>query len=226
MYVSSKDMIADLGTRRVDDLNLVGPNSTWINGYDWMREEKVKFPTKSFNEINLEKEELLSLQKENLLKYNQDLMERNEEKVVYTISNQQSKVPLEVQECYQFSNYLLDPNKRRFKTVIRIFAFVLRFTRNVRTKMKVKPTINQGNIKMITLSEEEIRAYQAYYFKKATAEVKKFVKPSSYQKISTEKDGVLYYSGRILSTNSINAVNEMSSVMKDLSKTTFQVPMV
>ena len=226
MYVSSKDMIADLGTRRVDALNLVGPNSTWINGYDWMREEKVKFPTKSFNEINLEKEELLSLQKENLLKYNQDLMERNEEKIVYTISNQHSKVPLEVQECYQFSNYLLDPNKRRFKTIIRIFAFVLRFIRNVRTKTKVKPTINQGNIKMITLSEEEIRASQAYYFKKATAEVKKFVKPSSYQKISTEKDGVLYYSGRILSTNSINAVNEMSSVMKDLSKTTFQVPIV
>ena len=55
MYVSSKDMIEDLGTRRVDDLNLVGPNSTWINRYDWMRKEKVKFPAKSFNGINLEK---------------------------------------------------------------------------------------------------------------------------------------------------------------------------
>ena len=153
-------------------------------------------------------------------------MDRNVEKVVYTISSQHSKVPLEVQECYQFSNYLLDPNKRRFKTVIRIFAFVLRFIRNVQTKTKVKATINQGNIKMVTLSEEETRASQAYYFKKATAEVKKFVKPSSYQKKSTEKNGVLYYSGRILSTNSINAVNEMSSVMKDLSRTTFQVSMV
>ena len=34
MYVSSKDMIADLGTPQVDDINLVGPESAWINGHD------------------------------------------------------------------------------------------------------------------------------------------------------------------------------------------------
>ena len=49
------------------------------------------------------------------------------------------------------------------------------------------------------------------------------VKRSNYQKISVEKDKVLYYTGRILSTSNIKAAGEMSSVIKDLSATTFQV---
>ena len=72
MYVSSKDMIADLGTRRVDDIKLVGPESTWINGYDWMKSDINNFSAKSLSEINLGNEEMVSLQKENILKYNQE----------------------------------------------------------------------------------------------------------------------------------------------------------
>ena len=226
MYVSSKDMIADLGTRRVDDIKLIGPESTWINGYDWMKADVNNFPAKSLSEINLGNEEMISLQNENILKYNQEEV-NVEEKSVYTIISGTNKLPKEVQECYQFSNYLLDPNKRQFKTVIRIFGFVLKFINNVRERLK-KNLVNSNhqNIGMITLSEEEINASQLYFFKKATAEVKKFVKPSNYQNISVEKDNVLYYTGRILPTSNIDAVGEMSSIMKDLSATTFQVPLV
>ena len=228
MYVSSKDMIADLGTRRVNDINLVDPDSTWINGYDWMKVDVINFPTKSFEEISLGKEELMSLQTENLLKYNQVITD-NEEKSVYAINYQlKSQVPKEVQECYQFSKYLLDPNKRRFKTVIRIIGFVFKFINNVQERLKgnLVNSSNYQNIKMVTLSEEEIKASRLYFFKKATAEVKKFVKLSNYQKISVEKNEVLYYTGRILSTSNINSACEMSSTMKDLSATTFQVPLV
>ena len=77
---------------------------------------------------------------------------------------------------------------------------------------------------MVTLSEEEIKASQLYFLKKATAEIKKFVKWSNYQKISAENDKVLYYTGRILSTSNIEAAGEMPSVLKDLSATTIQVP--
>ena len=228
MYVSSKDMIADLGTRRVNDINLVDPDSTWINGYDWMKVDVINFPTKSFEEISLGKEELMSLQTENLLKYNQVITD-NEEKSVYAINYQlKSQVPKEVQECYQFSKYLLDPNKRRFKTVIRIIGFVFKFINNVQERLKgnLVNSSNYQNIKMVTLSEEEIKASRLYFFKKAAAEVKKFVKLSNYQKISVEKNEVLYYTGRILSTSNINSACEMSSTMKDLSATTFQVPLV
>ena len=171
-------MIADLGTCRVDDINLVGPELMWINGHDWMKADVINFPAKSFNEISLGNEELISLQKENLLKYNQEET-NNEEKFVYTINSElKSKVPKEVQECYQFSNYLLDPNKRRFKTVIRVTGFVLKFINNVQERLKgnLINSSNHQNIQMVTLYEEEIKASQLYFFKKATGEIKKFVK--------------------------------------------------
>ena len=47
MFVSGEDMIAYFKTRRVDDLNLVDKDSTWINCYDWMRKDQKCFPGKS-----------------------------------------------------------------------------------------------------------------------------------------------------------------------------------
>ena len=57
-------------------------------------------------------------------------------------------------------------------------------------------------------------------------EVKKFAKPSQYEKISTEAKGILYYNGRILPTDGISAACEMTAVMKDLASTTFCVPVI
>ena len=34
MFVRSEDMIADIGTRHVSDLDVVGKESVWINGFD------------------------------------------------------------------------------------------------------------------------------------------------------------------------------------------------
>ena len=65
-----------------------------------------------------------------------------------------------------------------------------------------------------------------YYFRKATQEVKQFQEKRSYEMISTEKDEILYYSGRILGTQSITCTTEMSKVMTDLCETTFCVPLV
>ena len=66
-------MIEDLGTRRVNDLRLVDQNSTWINGFDWMRKDDKEFPIKSLDQIRLSREELAAIQTENLLKYNMDV---------------------------------------------------------------------------------------------------------------------------------------------------------
>ena len=61
---------------------------------------------------------------------------------------------------------------------------------------------------------------------KATSEVKEFVKENEYQKISFQKDGILYYKGIILATEKINATCEMSTVIKDLCTNTFLVPAI
>ena len=231
-------MIADLGTRRVDDLRLVDQNSTWINGFDWMRKDNKEFPIKSLDQIRLSREELAAIQVENVLKHNLDVtdIQNSDENNVYTADKQQlyynesinvyqqKIIPHEVTECYKFSSYLLDPNKHRFRTVVRIMAFVLKFIKLVKTKSPQK--FQNNDVNSITLSDEEILAAKEYFFRKATLEVKRFIKPTQYQKISIERDGILYYSGRILPTDNIKITGEMSTVMKDLAADTFCVPII
>ena len=60
--------------------------------------------------------------------------------------------------------------------------------------------------KIILFTENELKEAENYFFKKAPLEVKKFAKPSQYEKIFTEANGILYYSGRILPAEGINAV--------------------
>ena len=47
-----------------------------------------------------------------------------------------------------------------------------------------------------------------------------------YRKFSQEKNGILRYTGRILPTGELCAVNPMTSAMKDLASTTFCVPVI
>ena len=37
IFVKSEDMITDIGTRRVSDLDVVGKDSVWINGFGWIK---------------------------------------------------------------------------------------------------------------------------------------------------------------------------------------------
>ena len=51
---------------------------------------------------------------------------------------------------------------------------------------------------VICLSDEDIAQALNYFFKKCTLEVRHFVDKKVYEKISEEKDEILYYKGRIL----------------------------
>ena len=137
---------------------------------------------------------------------------------------QQKIIPHEVTECYKFSSYLLDPNKHRFRTLVKIMAFVLKFIKLVKTKSPQK--FQNKDVNSITLSDEEIMAAKEYFFRKETVEVKRFIKPTQYQKISIKRDGILYYSVIILPTDNIKITGEMSAAMKDLSADTFCVPII
>ena len=109
---------------------------------------------------------------------------------------------------------MVDPNKARFKKVVRIFGFLPRFIKKVQKKSKTyQPSNGQKTSYLCILSDEDITVSENYFFKKETSE---FVKENEYQKISFQKDGILYYKGRILATEKINATCEMSTVMKDL----------
>ena len=64
-----------------------------------------------------------------------------------------------------------------------------------------------------------------YFFRKATHEIKHFLKPREYRNLSTEIEGILYYSNRILPSDEHSVTPQLSDVMLDLSSTTFCVPL-
>ena len=143
MFVRNVDMIADIGTRRVSDLDVVVKDSAYINGFGWMKEDKASFPAKTIDEIKLNSEEISTLENEILRKYSSgkvELLMANKVNKSYLITDVyeanavdsfQTKIPSKVLECYKFSKSVVDPNKARFKKVVRIFAFVLRFIKKL-----------------------------------------------------------------------------------------------
>ena len=65
-YVQSKDMVADLGTRKGASIADISSSSTWRNGLDWMKEDKSRFPVKNVDEIRLKGRELETVKSESL----------------------------------------------------------------------------------------------------------------------------------------------------------------
>ena len=76
------------------------------------------------------------------------------------------------------------------------------------------------------LSQHQIQRSENYFYQKATQEVKEFPKPSKYEKMSSEKDKMLYYTGQILSNQDIQHTGNPIDVMLDLSLTSFFVPII
>ena len=153
--------------------------------------------------------------------------------IAQRLVNAFTTIPADVQRHYEYSEYLLDPNKFRYERVIRIMALVIRYINNLKASRKQKRTlvsIYDGFFEKespLILTEREISDARCYYFRKATAEIKHFSKLSEYETISKEENGILYYTGRILPTEKILDVREqMTDAMKDLSATTFCVPLI
>ena len=56
-------MFADVGTRLVTNLNEVKQDSVWINGFDWMIQDKSSVPAKMIDDIKLNHGKMSALQK-------------------------------------------------------------------------------------------------------------------------------------------------------------------
>lgn len=214
-------MIADLGTKRGVSLKDVDKNSRWCNGYDWMRYEISQFPCKSIKDITLTNSQQEEIRKESPFDFD-------------GLSYVQRKIPDEVFKRRAFSNYIINPNKYRFKTVIRILAIVIKFVFNVRKSIisrrqsplqsiKKKPITTKSTLLLL---DDDIRKAEKYFFRKAGLEIQHFLPRKQYEKFTKEKDGILYYTGRILPTEEITIVGKMTEAMKDLSASTFCVPVV
>ena len=267
-YVKSGDMIADIGTRKGVTLQDIDSSSQWINGYDWMKQDKSKFPVKSVEDLKLDAQSVAELQKEYSKGDAGDLVWLDIiENKVKAVSHQSKTIRKHLADRYHFSSYTIDPNKFRFRKSVRVLALVKLFCRKLREKCKksqIPPTQDaeqnvasnhlsrlpssfRGETYLVTggrsykvsknvsiqctpglvvcLTDADVNRALDYYYRKATAEIKNFVRKSQYQNISTEKDGILFYKGRILPSQTIAGRKRMSDVMIDLSDSTFCVPL-
>ena len=136
MFVRNENMFDDIGTKPATYLNKVKQDFVWINGFDWMMQDKTSFPAKMTDDIRFNHEKLSVLRKENLLKCSSEMTEGltwnqidksyilNDVWKSNDVDNDQRKTPNEVLEWNKFSKYLVRPN-RKFKKMVTIFAFVL-----------------------------------------------------------------------------------------------------
>ena len=254
-YIESSKNMADLGTRKGATLEDVGESSEWMKGQSWTRLPPDELPIKSVSEIKLSEDE------EKL--YNDECLVLDEKWINQQLSSEYSQTyvaqPIEldsVAKRYQFSQYIVDPNRFRLRKVIRIVALVYLFIRKLQMKTKGKTTVMSSSLKpvpssfknnddtylvtkgnnsfpfkctdglTVTMTDEILQLALDYYFKKGTAEIKHFLPKTSYRKISEEKDGVLLYSGRILPSQQFGGSKCLSDVCVDLTAGTFCVPLI
>ena len=113
-------MPTDLGTRKGVRVADVSNGSVWQEGYPWMRMDIEKFPIKTYLEIKQACKEA-SEQSNEIVKKSINAVCHN------------SHIMVNLEESakrYEFSHYVIDPNKFRFQKVIRVLALVYRFVRN------------------------------------------------------------------------------------------------
>jgi phage terminase large subunit-like protein len=75
----------------------------------------------------------------------------------------------------------------------------------------------------VTITAADMADAADYFFRKATKEVKRFTKTAEYKHCSSEREGILYFSGRLLDSGRVKAMEE---VMFDLSPVSFCKPIV
>ena len=249
-YVQSKNMIADIGTRKGAKMKDVGPDSEWINGKPWMSMNECDFSLKMVDEVSLSQVEMNEISKESI---NLELINKSTNSSHLVLDNYMSigMDSGEVEKRYAYSKYVIDPNKFRLRKVLRILALVIKFVRKLRRITISKTqysfeipksfscegsqylvTTGKSDVmrcdpgKVICLSNEDIKAALAYFFLKATAEVKKLVSTQKYRDVTSEINGILYYNSRILPSEKFGDPIGLSDVAFDLISSTFCVPVV
>ena len=169
-------------------------------------------------------------------------------------SDFESNFGARVKERLAFSKYLIDPNRHSFNRVVRIFAIVLKcakiwYAQNARTGRESKVisrfssdvVVNEKATKLVVehksvsakpdlqnfvmLTDAEVQHSLNYFFQKGSDEVKSFVHPKQYKNISVERNGILYFTGRV-PLEDLTFKCKMTNTMIDLSTGTFVVPIV
>ena len=257
-HIESSGNPADIATRKGANLEDVGEFSEWIRGKPWMvhpMDELHGDVLKNLQQVKLKSEQVSEISKESV-KPESDLCNSDFNLLVQSAVVESTALTATtsiIRERLQFSRYLVDPNRFRFRTVVRIVALVIKFAKIwitcIRRKIeRFQPSNNSDtdypqipgvsemavqtaeteNLVAVLgeLSDSDVQYSLNYFFMKASEEVKSYVNPKHYSNDVVEKDGILYYVGRVMSSDISLHGNDISAKMIDLSKQSFVVPIV
>ena len=132
-YVDTKDNVSDMGTRKGVKVADVADGSTWTTGLPWMSGPEEDFPIHSLEQLKLNQQEMAEVDKETMVT-------KTFHAGRITVDHQEDE---EIQQRYKFSEFLIDPNRFRFRKIVRIFALVLTFIWNISAKF---PKIRQNTV--------------------------------------------------------------------------------
>ena len=213
-HIDTDKNVADLGTRTATVDQLL-PGSEWQSGQRWMRLPRDQLPIRTAAQITLTSEERRQA--------------ATELRAGDIRGHQVNFNSPAVSAHYQLSNYVVDPCRHTWSSVVRVMALVLKFVAACRAaagQEKSNLDLSGGDSqeqRSVCLTAKEIEAGEDYFYKKATAEIKQFARPADYKRFSQEKDGILYFTGRLLDAGRVKGLEE---VMFDLSPVSFCRPLV
>ena len=252
-WCSSSDMPCDIGTRRNATINDVGNKSGWKEGLNWMRKDSSEFPLKTLEEIKLKSEEEVAFKKEmapashafpttvkpisisekigQRLNFSKYIVHPNK----FRFRSVVRILALVFKFLLKFSVHL---DRKLFKMTdeyrnLKHFPTLSNYGEspdmlcqvNVGKADKPKEEIDTVDV---ILDEKEIDLALRYFYQKATVEIEKFGSHTKAYRNSKVVDGIRYYTGRLLTSQSFKnpELHPMSSVMSDLCSTSFCVPIV
>ena len=222
-HIDTSLNVADLGTREAT-VQQVARGSDWQIGQGWMRLPKERMPIKTAAEVTLTSEEKRVAATE---------LRANDVK-----GHQVNFSEPAVASRYAYSKYLVDPCCYNWSKVVRVVALVIKFIESCRSACRVpddqrrerscvgqpvEPDEEERGARTVNLTQEELTGAEDYFFRKATEEVKQFVKPAEFRRFSEERGGILYFTGRLLNSGGVRA---LENVMFDLSPVSFCRPVV
>ena len=207
-HIDSCDNIADLGTRSAG-VEEVQEGSEWQSGKKWMREPINNMPIRSSKQVTMTGEE--------------KRIAATELKAKDIAGHVMSNLITKVGERYSYSKYVVDPCVLSWPKSVRTLAWVRRFIDNTRNKRIQTERSTPVVTLSLQLEESEITAAENLFFKVGTREVKQFSKEKEWKNCSIFKDGILYYSGRILDNQEITA---LEGNMLDLEPLNFVKPIL
>jgi len=247
LHVDSENNIADLATRTatISDIQLDSP---WQTGYEWMTRPRGEMPLRTVQEIVLTAEEKRLAAAETRAK---DILGHTLHFAMDNMAARYSLSDYVLDPC-RFSwpkvVRILALAMRWIEIVrIKITARKAATSQGVNENIPGKVAIVQPNqvtdppktkatddpvdlatkrpkfADIVYISTEELQRAERYYFKKATKEVLRYSKEKDYKNCSEMREGILYFTGRLLDGQSPQA---FETVMFDLNPLSFCRPIV